>query len=274
MEKLGYEEMEEQILLLLDNELTAEQSEKVWALIDTFPEYRALYEDYAAVYLEADEFVETPDLSYLKKEEKTAVSVPMRPMRTHKPLWGVAASVAIVVTLSVLFWNDGAQEHHLQDSLTKSDKLHQLTESPIKVLERDSLDKQQETLKQKENKPATKDRTVRAAHESRLAVQHEDVIPKEGRYIETDLAKGFSDDLQLIAVKAPRPKESYRAATAALAYAHSAPVGEKDPGDHDSKGLLPEMIKAGQWIFGDHKQGTTVEFAIGNNENRKFKIKL
>lgn len=271
MEKLGYVAMEEQILLLLDNELTPEQSDTVWEQIEAFSEYRALYEEYAVVYFGNEDIVQAPDFSYLKKMEQEEVAVLMRPRKTSKPIWGIAASVAILLTLSALLWSDRSQEL-TEHRITKSDKVHQLTESPIKMLQEDSLNRRQEALRSKESRPSKDRSSVRAGNGSSLAVLHEEVIEKKERNITTDLASGLSGGLQLIDVSIPELEEKYVAA-AAIAD-NMRPLSDRTPGNYDPRGLLPEMIKAGQWIFGDHKQSTTVEFAIGNNENRKLKIKL
>ncbi len=266
MEKWNINEMEEQILLLLDNELKAEQAAKVWMQIEAYPEYKELYEAYAAAYLEADEMENKIDFSYLQQPESESIAAPMTKRKSLKSVWGIAAGLAIVATIGTFFWNEKrGGETIFEQTVTKSDKSNTFSQSPIQQLAEDSLkNKQKQIIKVEPTK--LRQQAIKTNSEARLAItpMEQNEMPKVE--IETDLAAAIKTTLQPIAFEAPKHD--------AIAFAAVKMPQEKEMERDEAKGLFPEMYKAGQWIFGERKQSTTVEIAIGNNENRTFKLKF
>lgn len=266
MEQFEKAYMEEQILLLLDQELDAAQAGKVWAQIEAFPEYKALYEEYASVYLTEDDHEPVIDFSYLEKGSEYDLP-PMQIKRSFKPAWGIAAGIALILATGVLLRMNNNEITQMNSGLVKSDKIHQVVQEPIQQAI-DSLERKPDVRKGpaiNKSKPAPGKKENK---ELRLALE-ENTNPRaaltsiyEGTSVGIDQVK--SGDLQDVRT---RNNDYYV----------SLPKQPKPMDDlklESSNGLLPDMIKAGQWIFGDHKNNTTVEIAIGNNEKRSIKFKL
>ncbi len=267
MEQFEKAYMEEQILLLLDGELDAAQAGKVWEQIEAFPEYKALYEEYASAYLTMEEAaIPTVDFSYLEKGSEYD-SPPMAIKRSLKPAWGIAAGLALILATGVLLRLSNKESAQWDNSLVKSDKIHQVVQTPIQQA-MDSLERKPEVKKAPitpRSKPAPK---KNGDTEMRLALQ-DNVAP---RVALTSIYEGTArriEQLESGAVHEVPARNNYNYV--------SLPQQVKAADDfklESSNGLLPEMIKAGQWIFGEHKNNTTVEIAIGNNEKRSIKFKL
>lgn len=271
MEQFEQAYMEEQILLLLDNELDAEQAGVVWAQIEAFPEYKALYEEYASVYLEQDEQLPAIDFSYLEKGSESDLP-PMQIKRTFKPAWGIAAGVALILATGILLRMNNNEIAHIDNGLVKSDKIHQTVQAPIHQLATDSLERKadiRKTPQLNKSKPVHKKnreqdlRLAVADHTTQQQASRVSVVSIYGGDA-SGIAKVNSSKLQ----EAPQGSNKYYVSLPAPAKA----IDELNL--QNSNGLLPDMIKAGQWIFGERKNTTTVEIAIGNNEKRSIKFKL
>lgn len=271
MEQFEQAYMEEQILLLLDNELDAEQAGMVWAQIEAFPEYKALYEEYASVYLEQDEHLPAIDFSYLEKGSEADLP-PMQIKRTFKPAWGIAAGVALILAAGISLRMNNNQLAQMDSGLVKSDKIHQTVQAPIQQLAIDSMERKTDTRKAPQlnkSKPAHK---KSQEQELRLALA-DNTSPRQGP--RTAVARIYQGETSGIARL--HSSKLQEAAAERKKYYVSLPAPAKVTDElnlENSNGLLPDMIKAGQWIFGERKNTTTVEIAIGNNEKRSIKFKL
>lgn len=268
MEQFEKAYMEEQILLLLDNELDAVQAGKVRAQMEAFPEYKALYEEYASVYLiqEEDENIPVVDFSYLEKGEAYD-RPPMQIKRSLKPAWGIAVGIALILATGILLKmnNNGAQ---LDDGLAKSDKIHQAVQAPMHQLATDSLERKPDLRKSPAiHKPKAAPKKNERP-ELRLALQDNNA---PGTAL-TSIYEGKTSGVH--PVKRSAIHGMYTRNNPHYANLPSPQKSTDELKLETSNGLLPDMIKAGQWIFGDHKKNTTVEIAIGNNEKRSIKFKL
>jgi len=249
MEQFEQAYMEEQILLLLDGELNTEQADQVWAQIEAFPEYKALYEEYASVYFEQEEAIPNIDFSYLEKGSAAELP-PMKVKRSLKPVCEIAAT-----------------DH----GLAKSDKIHQTVQGPIQQLAIDSLERKLDLKKAPQmNKSKQAPKRYKDA-ELRLALQDNASTPSQRVAISSiykDQVSGIAQVQSGALQEVPGRNSDYYASLPQPLKA-SEELELKESG-----GLLPDMIKAGQWIFGERKNTTTVEIAIGNNEKRSIKFKL
>lgn len=270
MEQFEQAYMEEQILLLLDGELNAEQADIVWAQIEAFPEYKALYEEYASVYFEQEEAIPNIDFSYLEKGSAAELP-PMKVKRSFKPVWGIAAGLALVLTTGILIRMNNTEIAAIDKGLAKSDKIHQTVQGPIQQLAIDSLERKLDLKKAPQlNKSKQAPKRYKDA-ELRLALQDNAGTPGQRAAISSiykDEASGVALVHSGALQEVPGRNSDYYA---------SLPQPLKAAEELDLKesgGLLPDMIKAGQWIFGERKNTTTVEIAIGNNEKRSIKFKL
>lgn len=273
MEQFEQTYMEEQILLLLDNELDAVQAGKVWAQIEAFPEYKALYEEYASVYLTKEEATNIPliDFSYLQKgSEYELPPMPIKRSFNFKPAWGIAAGVALILAAGLLLRNNN-EVAQMDSGLVKSDKIHQTVQAPIQQLAIDSLERKPGNRKTPQQHKSRLGHQKSREQELRLALQEHTAAPGT----RAALASIYEEAMSGIALVESNVIQEVPARN--NNYYVSLPKQPK-PGEdlklETSNGLLPEMIKAGQWIFGDHKNNTTVEIAIGNNEKRSIKFKL
>lgn len=266
MEQFEQAYMEEQILLLLDQELDAVEAGKVWAQIEAFPEYKALYEEYASVYLAQEEHQPAIDFSYLEKGSEYDLP-PMQIKRSFKPVWGIAAGVALILATGILLRMNNNEVAQMDSSLVKSDKIHQVVQAPIQQAI-DSLERKSDLRKAPaihKAKPAPK---KNEGAELRLALQDNTATRAALASIYEGTSQGVAQVKSSVIKEVPARNNNYYV---------SLPKQPKPVDDlnlESSNGLLPEMIKAGQWIFGDHKNNTTVEIAIGNNEKRSIKFKL
>ncbi|GEM_PF-1513201 len=270
MEQFEQAYMEEQILLLLDNELDTEQAGKVWAQIAAFPEYKALYEEYASVYLTQEDNLPVMDFSYLEKGSEYELP-PMQIKRTIKPAWGIAAGIALILATGILLRMNNNEVGQLDGGLAKSDKIHQAVQAPMHQLATDSLERKPDSRKVPQpNRPRQVHQKARD-QELKLALADNKALPVS-RATVASIYQG--DAAGISQVNSSKLQE---AAARNNSYYVSLPGPAKMPEElnlETSNGLLPEMIKAGQWIFGERKSNTTVEIAIGNNEKRSIKFKL
>lgn len=269
MRKWNTEEVEEQILLLLDKELSAEQAAAVWAQIETFPEYNALYEEFVSVYLEPEE--SQINFSYLQKEEDEKAATPMKLKKQWRPVWGIAAGIAIVATTTFALWQMNNNEHSLDHQIVKSDKLSQNYSTPLQQLAQDSLNNKakQHEAGSKSEKP--KQQTVKVKTEAGLAKKVIETPEIKNPVVEASLATNMYSKIETISSNAPKI-DSNIAFDASIDDNSLANIAEEI--SNDAKGLFPEILKAGQWIFGERKQSTTVEIAIGNKESKTIKLKF
>jgi len=267
MEQFEKAYMEEQILLLLDQELDAVQAGKVWAQIDAFPEYKALYEEYASVYLTEDDNEPAIDFSYLEKGSE--YELPRMPIkRSFKPAWGIAAGVALILTTGILLRMNNNEVAQMDSSLVKSDKIHQTVQAPIHQLAVDSLERKPDLRKAPQINKSKPEHKKNNGTDLRLALQDNTATRATLASIYEGTSQGVAQVKSSVINEVPARNNNYYV---------SLPKQPKPVDDlnlESSNGLLPEMIKAGQWIFGDHKNNTTVEIAIGNNEKRSIKFKL
>lgn len=271
MKQFERAEMEEQILLLLDNELDAEQAGMVWAQIEAFPEYKALYEEYASVYLEQEENLPAIDFSYLEKGSESDMP-PMQIKRTFKPAWGIAAGVALILATGILLRMNNSEIAQMDSALVKSDKIHQTVQAPIQQLAIDSLERRTDIRKTPQAGKAKQAQKKTREQDLRLALADNTTQQQPSRI---SVASIYGGDASGVArVNSSKVQE---APATSNKYYVSLPAPAKVIDDlklENSNGLLPDMIKAGQWIFGERKNPTTVEIAIGNSEKRSIKFKL
>lgn len=262
--------MEEQILLLLDNELDAEQAGKVWAQIEAFPEYKALYEEYASVYLTQENNLPAIDFSYLEKGSEYELP-PMQLKRTFKPAWGIAAGLALILATGILLRMNNNEVAQLDGGLAKSDKIHQTVQAPIHQLATDSLERKPGSRKAPQSNRSKQEYQKDRAPELKLAIAGNARVPAS----RPDIASIYEDVSGGVSRINSNTLQEATARNSNYYVSLPAPVKNADELNLEtSNGLLPEMIKAGQWIFGDRKNTTTVEIAIGNNEKRSIKFKL
>ncbi len=268
MEQFEKAYMEEQILLLLDQELDAVQAGRVWAQIEAFPEYKALYEEYASVYLTQDEgAIPVVDFSYLEKGSEYDLP-PMQIKRSFKPVWGIAAGVALILTTGILLRMKNNEVAQMDSSLVKSDKIHQTVQAPIHQLAVDSLERKPDLRKAPQINKSKPEHKKNNGTDLRLALQDNTAPRATLASIYEGTSQGVAQVKSSVINEVPARNNNYYV---------SLPKQPKPVDDlnlESSNGLLPDMIKAGQWIFGDHKNNTTVEIAIGNSEKRSIKFKL
>lgn len=264
------EYIEEQILLLLDKELSAQEEEKVWQQINAHPEYKQLYDEYAMIYLDAPTDEQEIDFSYLKQKESTAFV----PIKKQKPIWkpalGIAAGLAIMIGLGIINSNKNVLESTFE--VVKSDNVNPMFQSPVQKLASDTAN-QKKTIHQ-QPKAAKPKQINETKNETKLAMVTP-VIPEQ--QVRNNIATLSQNEKEVTIAKLSVPKLRNKFENTSTNLSTSIALSKKDKtldNESDAKGLLPEVIKAGQWIFGDRKESTTIEFAIGNKENRTFKIKL
>lgn len=270
MEQFEEAYMEEQILLLLDNELDTEQAGKVWAQIEAFPEYKALYEEYASVYLTQEDNLPLIDFSYLEKGSEYELP-PMQIKKTFKPAWGIAAGIALILATGILLRVNNNEVAQLDGGLAKSDKIHQALQAPMHQLAADSLERKPGSRKVPQPNRSRQVHQKGRGQELKLAIAGSETVPAS-RSAVASIYQGDASGVSRV-----NSSKLQEAAGTHNNYYVSLPAPVKSPDElklETSNGLLPEMIKAGQWIFGDRKNNTTVEIAIGNNEKRSIKFKL
>lgn len=272
MEQFEQAYMEEQILLLLDNELDAEQAGIVWAQIEAFPEYKALYEEYASVYLEQDEHLPVIDFSYLEKDSASDIP-PMQIKKTFKPAWGIAAGVALILTTGILLRMNNKEIAQMGSGLVKSDKVHQTVQAPIQQLAIDSMDRSKTDIRKTPQTGKTKPvQKKNREPELRMALADQTTQQQAARVSVASIYQGDASGIARV-----NSTQLQEAPARGNKFYVSLPAPSKAIDElnlQNSNGLLPDMIKAGQWIFGERKNTTTVEIAIGNNEKRSIKFKL
>lgn len=270
MEQFEQAYMEEQILLLLDNELDTEQAGRVWAQIEAFPEYKALYEEYASVYLTQEDNLPVMDFSYLEKGSDYELP-PMSIKRTFKPAWGIAAGIALILATGILLRVNNNEVAQLDGGLAKSDKIHQTVQAPMHQLATDSLERKPGSRKAPQPNRSRQVYQKDRGQELKLAIASNATTPTS-RSAVASIYQGDASGVSRV-----NSSELQEVTARNNNYYVSLPAPVKNPDElnlETSNGLLPEMIKAGQWIFGDRKNNTTVEIAIGNNEKRSIKFKL
>lgn len=268
MEKLDSAVMEEQILLLLDGELSPKQEKIVWQQIELFSEYRALYEEYKQVYLVPEELeIPTYNHNALLKDESGFVAMSRFKLA---PIWGIAAGLALV--LGITYYLQQADQN-TDKVLVKSDRINEVLQSNLPPHFRDSINAKKPVPKGNTNsKKTTVEAKVQQQSNPQLVLNDAGDLPQKRKEMPV-LAQHKLQSLPLLVNqnkvgKIPNFDATEPAKFDALAIDNS----END--QFEPKGLLSDMVKAGQWIFGEKRQEKTIEIAIGDNEKRTIKFKL
>jgi hypothetical protein len=267
MEKLDSAVMEEQILLLLDGELDPKQEKLVWRQIEHFPEYRAMYEEYKQVYLIAEE-MEIPafDYKHLLKEEGAFVS---RKKFKLAPVWGVAAGITVILGLSYFLMQETKTN---EKEWVKSEKVQEVLQPNLPPNLRDSLHFKRPLPK---NTTTPKRNTIESKVQKnvpQLAMVRQNEKTPEVKTTIPSLAHQNIAGLAELEYNAPQSlPQLLVAAVPELEGNYKEGIKIEFS---ESKGLLSEMVKAGQWIMGEHKHEKTIQIAIGDNEKRTIKFKL
>lgn len=260
--------IEEQILLLVDGELDPAQEQTIRDIIAGSPEYQALYDTYISLKLEDGQDIVCTFKDELKKPE-TIAFVPA-PKRSRWPYYA-AAALAPIAIISALWFGSQQEQLHQDNSLAKSQLPQQLNTALPPVQESTG-----------NNKPKTnsatpvKRKTEKIVHKANpdpgtlALIKPEATAPEVQRTVQ--LLANQSADISVATLQTSPIlpiAENNTAATEdmALALARIA----KD--DNAPKGLLGDVINAGNWLLNEEKT-TTVEISLGNLIHKSYTITL
>lgn len=257
--------IEEQIMLLVDGELNPEQEQAILEIIDTKEVYQQLYADYLSLKLDPEEEMVYPFKESLKK---TVEMVPAAPKRRW-PLYAAAAILPLAVLSSVWIF---MRQDSTEQSLTKS-QLPPVFTSPIPTTTapKPTVKPAKPQLLAVVEKTGTEVQKPKPQHNNPVrqntTSENENTIPtRTVALIHAPQANSYND----IAV-ASSPVNPIAAPYAAIAYEEDLP--DFNGRDNTPKGLLGNVINAGNWFFNEEKT-TTIELSLGNKIHKSYTITL
>lgn len=256
--------IEEQILLLVDGELDPAQEQTIRDIIAGSPEYQELYDTYLSLKLEEEADVVCTFKEELKKPE-TIAFIPAK-RRTRWPLYA-AAALAPIVILSTLWFNTQQERLNTDNTLAKS-QLPQNLSTPLPAEPASSNKPKNNTPPKRKN-----EKIARKANPDpgTLAVinryEESPEVQREVRLINTGtkalpIAAVHTSPINPVA-------ENNTTATEEVALA----LAKLSREDQTPKGLLGDVIQAGNWLLKEEKS-TTVEISLGNFIHKSYTITL
>ncbi|RQO30872.1 hypothetical protein DBR32_09145 [Taibaiella sp. KBW10] len=264
--------IEEQIMLLVDGELNPEQEQAILEIIDTKEAYQQLYADYLSLKLDPQDH-----MVYAFKDELKKTIPLVAPVAAKKkwPLYAAAAIAPLVLLSSLWFFNQG--QHTPEQTVAKS-QLPPVFTNPIPTSRPTSTKPSGKTVKpQATTEPKKADRMVNKSkpNNTGLALQVP-ALPKEITAQHTNVPlihtpQANKYDAIAIAGSPVNPIATQYVAIETIA-------NEEDNTDfvrkyETPKGLLGNVINAGNWFFKEEKS-TTIELSLGNKIHKSYTITL
>ncbi|WP_222166509.1 hypothetical protein [Edaphocola aurantiacus] len=261
--------IEEQILLLVDGELDPAQEQNVRDIIAGSPEYQELYDTYLSLKLEDEQDIVCTFKDELKKPE-TIAFVPA-PKRSSRWPYYAAAALAPIAIISALWFGAQQEQVYKDNSLVKSQLPQNLNTALPPAQEPTGNNKS----KNNTNTPVKRktEKIVRKANPdpgTLALIRPEETAPEVQRTVR--LLANQSTDISLATVQTSPIRPIAENNTTAMEDMTLA-LAKIAKDDHAPKGLLGDVINAGNWLLNEEKS-TTVEISLGNFIHKSYTITL
>lgn len=259
--------IEEQIILLVDGELAPEQEKIIREIIKGNPEYQDLYHTYLSVQLEPDTDITCTFKEALKKPETIAFLPPVK-RKSRWPLYA-AAALAPIAIISAIWLGNQANHTQTEGSIVKS-QLPPSFNIPVPATGTTSSSPKSKVKTTVPKRIAHQPGIKNAPDPGTLAqTKPEQPVPEARKAIY--LIGSETADIQIAAVHS----SPINPIAENVLPANEALTKELAGLSHDAmpKGLLGDVIKAGNWILNE-KKSTTVELSLGNLIHKSYNITL